>query len=439
MRTGKVDIIIPVFNQVKFTEACLNSLYRNTLESEFYVTVVDNASDDGTSEFLKQYVKTAPNMNIITNTENLGWCKGLNLGFRHLHKDSEFVLWANNDILFEADWFIKMKDAFSGGIGAVGPISNYVMGRQAAIFNHGQRWEAAQFLIGFCLLFRREVIDIVGDVDERFGVGGSDEMDYILRMKKDTGLQCVIARDVYIHHFGSKTLWGYAGGSSNDYNAFIKDKDDILRDKWGDKPVDVLMSVPQRQILCSVPHTGLIDHKFWMDTLLMSKPDGTEFLEVVKSSAIHDARNVIAEYAVKNNFRYVLFIDSDMRIPQNAIFKLLSHQRPIVAGCFYSRSTPYFPCAFRWDENKQGLISVHSPHSGLVEVDAVGMAFTLISVEVLRSMKNPWFHWKGELSEDMAFCMDARKLGVKIFVDTDLIIPHQTDQKKEIGPEDYVP
>ena len=443
------EIIMIVHDQLKYTEAALNSLYRNTDSRNFRLLLVDSGSNTETNNFLKNYKKRSPNMELIVSDENIGWCRGLNEGYKHLKPDSDYVLWCNNDVLFEADWLPKMIKHFRGGVGAVGPTSNYVMGRQWAGCNHGHYEEHAPMLIGFCLMFRRDVVSIIGDVDERFGLGGSEEWDYQVRMGKDTGLVCIIARDVYIHHFGSKTLWGKAGGTSEDYNEYCKSKDKILREKWGDITVDKFLAYPEKNVLIAIPNPGYIDTRFWSDQLFLNKPPYSEICaDVLRSSAIHNARNAIVDMALDKNFRYLIFIDSDMRVPPHTIFKLMDHKVPIVGGNFVSRNPPHFPCSFEYDEKQDGCRSVHETGMGLRPRDAIGMACTLIDMKVFRSMKedkekrgtNPseFFYWS-RFGEDITFCLDARKLGFKTYCDTDLEILHITDEKKEVGMKDCVP
>lgn len=442
------EIIMVVYNQLKYTEACLNSLYRNTNPESFRLLLIDSGSDKETKDFLKNYKKKAPNMELIISDENIGWCKGLNEGFKYLKPDSDYVVWCNNDVLFEDNWLPKMIKHFKGGVGAVGPTSNYVCGRQWVGYNCGQYEEVAPVLIGFCLMFRREIINIVGDIDERFGLGGSEEYDYLIRVGINTSLGCIIARDVYVHHFGSKTLWNMVGGTPQDYNSYHEGKDKILREKWGDQTVDQFLAYPEKNVLIAVPHPGFIDHRFWRDQLFLKKPPNSEIIEVVRTSAIQDARNVIAKFALENNFKYLMFMDSDMRVPPNTIFKLMDYKVPIVGGYFVSRSEPHFPCFFEYDEKQDGCRSIYKPNSGLVRGDAIGMACTLIDMKVVKALKedkekrgvNPleFFYWS-KFGEDMTFCLDARKWGFKTYCDTDLEILHIGEEKREYGLKDYVP
>ncbi len=437
------EVIMIINNQMKVTESALNSLYRNTDPDQFRLIAVDSGSDKEMKDFLKFYQTKAKNMEILLHDENIGWCKGLNAAYKKLKNDSDFVVWANNDILFERDWLPKMIAHFKGGVGAVGPTSNYVMGRQQAIFNGSHTEEEAPFLIGFCLMFRREVVSMVGDVDERFGIGGADEMDYIIRMKKDLGFSCVIARDVYIHHFGSKTLMPHVNNDINQYNDFCIKKDKILQEKWGSDVVSNFLSYPQKDLLMCVPRMEQVQGKFWKDTLMMWKPLNFQVVELKRPSNIAFSRNALIEFAKEGGWKRVLFCDTDMEVPPDAIYRLMQIKAPIKSGYFFAREYPHFPCALKMVKanGEDKFESVFSPNSGIVEVDAIGMAFTMIDMNIFDKLSKPWFHSDSDpngMGEDIYFCCKVRKeLGLKIIVDTDLIIRH-TGEGKSIGPEDWI-
>src|SRR5207253_5230144 len=107
--------------------------------------------------------------------------------------------------------------------GMVGPVSNSVSGPQRvlevsyknlselpAFAAHraqrmaGQCGEATR-LVGFCLLARREVIEGIGGLDERFGSGNFEDDDFCLRAFA-AGFKARIAQDVFVHHAGSQTF-----------------------------------------------------------------------------------------------------------------------------------------------------------------------------------------------------------------------------------------
>ncbi len=83
-------------------------------------------------------------------------------------------------------------------------------------------------LVGFCLLIKREVIDAIGVLDERFGIGCYDDDDFCLRAVA-AGFRAVIAGDAFVHHFGSRTF----AGSGVDFVALLRQNYARFLEKWG--------------------------------------------------------------------------------------------------------------------------------------------------------------------------------------------------------------
>ena len=61
-----VSFVIPVYNQLDYTKQCLESIARCT-DQPYELIIVNNASTDGTQEFLRDVKAT-----VITNQHNLG-------------------------------------------------------------------------------------------------------------------------------------------------------------------------------------------------------------------------------------------------------------------------------------------------------------------------------------------------------------------------------
>jgi len=70
---------------------------------------------------------------------------------------------------------------------------------------------------------------------------------------------------------------------------------------------------------------------------------GTAAMSIVvgKSSIVADARNLGLEYAQKYGAEYVLFIDSDMTFPKDALLKLLVRQVDIIGATYSRRTAPF--------------------------------------------------------------------------------------------------
>jgi len=81
-------------------EDCLNSLLNQSFQ-DFEIILVDNNSNDGSAEYLKQNF-ILDNMFLIESKMNLGFAGGNNLGFGHCK--GEFIVLLNNDTVADKDW-----------------------------------------------------------------------------------------------------------------------------------------------------------------------------------------------------------------------------------------------------------------------------------------------------------------------------------------------
>lgn len=154
---------------------------------------------------------------------------------------------------------------------------------------------------------------------------------------------------------------------------------------------------------------------------------------LVEGSLIYDARDMIAQYAVNNDFDYILYADSDMVFDSEDLNKLLAHDQDIVSGLYVTRNGEKHNVAYkevitrrRWPYRQPKLI--HDTQSeGYSPVAAIGFGFCLIKTSVIKSMLKRYkslFEPKWGVGEDIAFCLRARKCGYKIYVDRDVKLGH---------------
>lgn len=163
-----------------------------------------------------------------------------------------------------------------------------------------------------------------------------------------------------------------------------------------------------------------VSSKFWHSYENLEKPKNHILITIAGCFTAMN-RERIALKAIKENCTHLLFIDSDMTFPSDALNKLLKNtELDIVAGLFFSKYSPYDP-AFTINDKKV------IPQK-LVEVDWVGTAFTLINMKVFKKMPRPWFEYdfnpKHIVGEDVLFCIKAKKLGYKVYVDPEVNIGH---------------
>ncbi|MEY4374533.1 MAG: hypothetical protein RL760_699, partial [Candidatus Eisenbacteria bacterium] len=221
---GRVSLVILTWNQLDVTKACIESLRRHTSARHEWV-FVDNGSTDGTVEFLRALAAERPDTVLIENGRNLGFARGCNQG--RTVATGEYVLFLNNDVLVTEGWLDGLLECLAATTraGFVGPMTNAISGRQQvdvvgydalhdldafaadwrARHRH-QRVPSAR-VVGFCMLGRASLLDRIGGFDESFGTGNFEDDDLCLRAEL-AGFRNVIAGDVFIHHFGSRSFLG---------------------------------------------------------------------------------------------------------------------------------------------------------------------------------------------------------------------------------------
>jgi GT2 family glycosyltransferase len=112
MSKPTVSVIIPVFNGLSFTRKSLANLamHRQKLVGEDHkieIIIVDDGSTDGTAQWV---TNNYPQVHLLQGNGNLWWSGGINKGItyalEHLHSD--YILWWNNDIWCEDDYFSNL-------------------------------------------------------------------------------------------------------------------------------------------------------------------------------------------------------------------------------------------------------------------------------------------------------------------------------------------
>lgn len=192
----EISIIINNYKTRGLLKQCLKGIYLYPPNVEFEVIVVDNNSQDGSVELVKE---TFPQVKLIEAKENLGHHRGNNQGIKHSSGRYVFIL--NTDIAFLDNSIDKIYRFMESHPEAalVGPklknpdgsiqsscmrfpgklvpiyrrtflgrlpfaqkeISDYLM----ADFDHNQT-RTVDWILGACMMVRRSVLDKIGLMDE---------------------------------------------------------------------------------------------------------------------------------------------------------------------------------------------------------------------------------------------------------------------------------
>lgn len=101
----KVTIVIPNYNGKHFMEPCLSSLSEQTYK-DFHILVVDNASSDGSIEYMEE---NYPDIELIKLQKNYGFSKAVNIGIQHSR--TPYVILLNNDTTVDTRYVEEMVKA----------------------------------------------------------------------------------------------------------------------------------------------------------------------------------------------------------------------------------------------------------------------------------------------------------------------------------------
>lgn len=242
-----VSLIVLCCNQLAYTRLCLESVLRHTREP-YELLLVDNGSTDGTRDYLEEIQRRRRSARtvLIGNETNLGYPAGCNRALEQAR--GHYVVFLHNDVVVTSDWLdglIAAADRDWPRVGLVGASANggrrpqeveadYTGVAELDAFAARRRQtfagktQTVNRLSNYCLLTRRDVLDRVGRLDDRFGLGYGVDDDYGLRVR-EAGFRLLLAQDVFVHHFGGRTFTQLDANARGQREANVE----LLRVKWG--------------------------------------------------------------------------------------------------------------------------------------------------------------------------------------------------------------
>ncbi|HEY0829484.1 MAG TPA: glycosyltransferase family 2 protein [Bacilli bacterium] len=234
------SIIIANYNGGAWLKDCIYAIRQHTF-SPYELIVVDNGSNDNTLDYCLQ-----EDVILISLSENEGFPKACNRGLRLARGNA--ILLLNNDVLVAEGWLSGMLSCLYShtDIGIVGPVTNYASGKQQIdipytnlreMAEHFSRlkqgnWQQVERLVGFCYLFKRELLNQIGLLDERFSPGHYEDDDYCYRARQ-AGYRLFMACDVFVYHHGS---YSFNKENEEKVKELIALNHQKFIDKWGVDP-----------------------------------------------------------------------------------------------------------------------------------------------------------------------------------------------------------
>jgi GT2 family glycosyltransferase len=241
-----ISICIVTLQARDYLRNCLNSIYENPPSNPFEIIVVDNYSQDGTLEMLDAEFQK---VQVVANQTNLGYTTPMNQALQRAA--GRFLLQLNPDTVVHPGAIDVLLDFFKNypEAGICGP---KVLNRDGTLQKQCRRGESRPWAVisyfsglyarfpnrkffggyllnymdenethpvagvsGSCMMIRREVIEEIGYLDERF-FAWQEDADYCFRAWKK-GWQVYYVPRAIITHFG-----GEGGSRVEPYRSIIE-------------------------------------------------------------------------------------------------------------------------------------------------------------------------------------------------------------------------
>ena len=250
-----LSIIIVNYNVKEFLQNLLHSIDKAAQTISTEVIVVDNASDDGSVDFIREKF---PGVKLFANDKNLGFSKANNIALKEAK--GKYLLLINPDTLVREDTFTKIieffethpeaglagckilnpdgtlqlacRRSFPGpwtsftkvtGLSALFPRSKMFARYNLTYLDENQTYEV-DAISGSFMMFTREVFEKVGGLDERFFMYGED-LDLCYRIQQEGYKVFYVSSTQIIHYKGESTKRSSLDETKFFYNAmhlFVK-------------------------------------------------------------------------------------------------------------------------------------------------------------------------------------------------------------------------
>lgn len=236
----QLDIIVVSYNTAELTLRAIRSIYEQTKDTSFHLTVLDNDSHDGSAD---KIAEAFPDLTLIRSTTNTGFSGGNNMAAKH--SNAEHLLLLNPDtvvldgaidklyqfalrkqengiwggITLNNDLSINSHNAWSkpttltllfSALGLSKVFSDSCFFNKA---NYGcwkrDSEKKVDMIQGCFLMTRRELWDKLGGLDESFFMYG-EESDYCLKAI-NKGFQPIITPHAKIIHQGGASEPSFSG------------------------------------------------------------------------------------------------------------------------------------------------------------------------------------------------------------------------------------
>ncbi|WP_190238599.1 glycosyltransferase [Marilutibacter maris] len=229
-RDGKfrlITVIVPVFNALEAVRECLTALMKHLPGYASAIVVNDASTDPLIAPMLREFAAGCERIRVETNAVNLGYTRTINKAIALAGSDDIVLL--NSDTVVTTRWLDALRYCAyaSPRVATVTALSNNAgafsvpaMGKHNPCPDHLDGEGLARAIVhstpgqpievptgnGFCMLVRREALDVLGGFDEkRYPRGYGEENDFCMRALR-AGWKNVVSDKAYVLHKRSQSF-----------------------------------------------------------------------------------------------------------------------------------------------------------------------------------------------------------------------------------------
>jgi GT2 family glycosyltransferase/tetratricopeptide (TPR) repeat protein/glycosyltransferase involved in cell wall biosynthesis len=329
-----VSVIIPVFNRVDLTRQCLRALFANTSAPRFEVIIVDNGSNDGTSELIRAE-EIEGRIRSINNGENIGFARACNKGAAAAK--GRYLVFLNNDTEVQPNWLGSLFTLAENdpAIAAVGSkllypdgtiqhagvaladcwdhdplLAFHLFAKEKSAFPLANQRRVYQALTAASLLVRKSCFEEVGGFDEEYW-NGYEDVDLCLKFQQKKWLSVYEPASVVIHHesqSGPERFRCVAQNVQRFHGKWLeKASPDVIIDREGKNrmtpnSVTRLYAPPPRKLVSIIilAHNQLKDTQQCLSSIEKNTPENHELI-LVDNGSSDGTTEFFRSYAAKHN------------------------------------------------------------------------------------------------------------------------------------------
>jgi GT2 family glycosyltransferase/glycosyltransferase involved in cell wall biosynthesis len=426
-RKPLVTVVLPTYNGLHFTLACIDSIARFRPKVAYEVIVADNVSTDDTEKVLKR----RRDIRYVRHPENLGFLRSCNRAARMAR--GEFIFLLNNDTLVSPGWLDELYAVFCSheNVGLVGSRLIYPDGRlQEAggiIWQDGSAWNYGKFqdpshpeynylretdyVSGAAIMLPKRLWDEVGGFDEMYAPSYCEDSDLALRVRS-LGYSVLYTPLSVIFHFEGMTQ---GRDTSSGIKSFQVSNTEKLLARW--KPM-ISAYQPNGEMVDLAKDRGFTKRALFIDECTPAPKEDAGSVTTLNMMRLLRSRGYLVTFVPRSNYLFLNDVTQDLQ--REGIEVLYGHYVNSVAehlerhGARYDIVFMMRPQSF---ENHIHEIVEHAPQAKLI--------YHTCDLHYLR------FEREAELTGDMDSLEQARRFKTiehRALMASDASIVHSTTE-----------